>query len=634
MHRPPAAARPVLRQNRARYQGLVENVRRYAEEGDLEHVLRSATLAAHYGWQAPGGLLSDPGLERLVVASVRGQGRPTLDSGRTGGRVLHVLTQAYGFGGHTRLAWRWISRDPRRSDVALTDQADQVPEQLLAAVAASGGRVHDLRSTCADLTARAQALRSLMDGADAVVHHVHPHDVVALAAANIPGPRPPIVHENHAEHTYWVGVGGAELVSDYHAFSRQVSSGLRGVPLDRLGLLPIPLTDVPAEDDRQAMRDAVRSRLGLRPDAVLGLTVSAPHKISPMWGRGMAGLLDRTLRMCPRLTAVLVGPPPTGEWADLARRHPGRVHALGPRPDVTAFYAAADLYLDSYPSRSGTAVLEAALHGVPVLSLADLPEEAGYARLYQADSPGLAANPRATNQQRYVAMARSLVADAGLRAQWGTEVRAAVLEAHCGEGWGRGLEALYDQLTTLPVCDLDEYGEATVDDDYGAMLMAYGGGGFVSPTVTQVVAPLGEQLDDGLQTDLVALAGREDGPAVTVRSSAGWADDLDWTARLLALAGEQPRLAVSLPFIAGDDAAGSRTTAVLLEVLAGIGQTPEDCGAVSVDSAVPAGVRLTLPGELPCTADALDRLDLLLRSPLWTPAGQDAGRGTELLAVP
>ena len=166
------------------------------------------------------------------------------------------------------------------------------------------------------------------------------------------------------------------------------------------------------------------------------------------------------------------------------------------------------------------------------------------------------------------------------------------------------------------------------------MLMASGGGGYARPAVTRLAAPLGEQLDGGLQTDLEVLAGREDGPSVTVRSSAGWEDDLDWTARLLTLAGEEPRLAVSLPFIAGDDSAGSRTTAVLLEVLAGIGQTPEDCGAVSVESAVPAGVRLALSGELPCTATALDRLDLLLRSPLWTPAGQDAGRGTELLAVP
>lgn len=628
LHRPPDAVFPVLQQNRARYGQLVDVVRRYAADRDPERVLRAATVAANYAWQAPIGFLADPGLEGVVLGAVGG-GEPTeVDGSRSTGRVLHVLTQGYGAGGHTRLAWRWISSDPRRSDVVLTNQTGEVPAALVAAVHGSGGDVHDLRAEDSDLLARARALRRRMDEVDVVVQHVHPYDTVALAAAGLPGSRPPMIYENHAEHVYWVGLGGADVVSDYHAFSQQVSHGLRGVATERLGLLPIPLEDLrSAEDaDLQAARHTVRTRLGLRPDAVLGLTVAAEHKISPMWGRGLGRLVDRVLAMCPRLTMVFVGPSPQGTLAGLAARHRGRVHVLGALPGVEDFYAAADIYVDSYPSRSGTSVLEAAVHGIPVLSLADLGEDAGFAQLYQADSPGMVGNPRADTQQRYIAMARALVNDAGLRAQRGSDLRAAVLGAHCGDGWKASMEDLYARARRVPVAQLAEYGDAVLDDQYGAMLMAYGSSEPQSPPVSSAAGPLGENQDSRLQADLFALANRDAGSALSVRIEMGWEARPEVTSRLLRLAATHPHLALSLPFAPGDDVRGSRTVAVLEQLLAGLGLTTENCGDVTVDSNAPNRIP-AVRGALPPTTEAADWLEELLSSPFWVAtSGSDAPR--------
>jgi hypothetical protein len=314
---------------------------------------------------------------------------------------------------------------------------------------------------------------------------------------------------------------------------------------------------------------------------------------------------------------VLVGPPRAGEWAELATRHRGRLHVLGPVADVNPFYAAADLYLDSYPSRSGTSVLEAALYGVPVLSLADLGEKAEFGQLYQADSPGLSSNPRATSQEKYVAMARTLVRNPELRAQWGADARSAVRQAHCGDGWGASLEALYEKVRTVPISDLAEYGPEVVDDHYGAMLLAYGSSELASLPVTAVGAPLREQLDLGLQADLFALANRDNALPLTVRVSAGWEDEPDWTSRLLALAGTWPRLAVSLPFAGGDDALGSGTTALLTGLLTALGTDPEGCGTISVDTDPPATAGPSVTGELPLTTTALDTLERFLSTPSW-----------------
>ncbi|RZU34556.1 hypothetical protein [Blastococcus saxobsidens] len=614
MHRPPAHTHQVLDDNRRTYDRLVELVRTHAARGDVERVLRTATMAASYGWQAPTGLLSDPELERLVVHAVRGATPPTVDGGRDTGRVLHVLTEAYGTGGHTRLAWRWMDRDPRASDVVLTNQYVPVPDTLVEVTLSRGGRLHDLRATTSDLTSRVTALRALMDRADLVVLHVHPNDAVALAAVNLPGPRPPAIYENHADHAYWLGVGAADLVCDLRPAASRLTRSLRGVAPERVGILPLPLETPPSPVNPAELR----AGLGIRPDAVIAVAVSAEHKIAATWGRGMDQLLDRALAMSPRLAVVLVGPPATGVWERLAKRHPGRVFPTGQVPDPGPYYALADIYLDSYPTRAVTSVLEAALLGLPVLTIEDIPEDSA-AHIFQADSPGMAGLPRVRTREQYAVALRRLVDDPAVRARDGAAARESVRRAHDGPEWLAAMERLYGQARALPACDIDDAPAAVEDRTYGAFLLGYTPTQTQSPPAEASGGPLGELFDDGLLADVFAVCNRDAGPKLTVQAAAGWEQHPEWTMRLLELAGAHPRLAVSLPFVAADDAHGTISGATIGALLADIGQTPETCGDISVGPPSPQDGGPRLAGELRPVPEALDRLTVLLASPCWTP---------------
>ncbi len=135
MHRPLPHAPGVLAENRRHYELLVETALHHADRGDVERLLRATTIAANYAWLAPVGLLSDLRLERAVMHAVRGSGVVTADGDRRGGRVLHVLSEAYAVGGHTRQATQWVKRDVRRSDVVLTNQHGRVTETTIANLA-------------------------------------------------------------------------------------------------------------------------------------------------------------------------------------------------------------------------------------------------------------------------------------------------------------------------------------------------------------------------------------------------------------------------------------------------------------------------------------------------------------------
>jgi glycosyltransferase involved in cell wall biosynthesis len=617
VHRPAAYAPRVLAENRRRFELLVELTRHYAGRGDAERVLRAAMLAGQYAFLAPVGLLSDVRLERAVIDAVRGPNPVRVDGGRFAGRVLHVLSEAYAVGGHTRLAWRWMSRDDRTSDVVLTNQNGVVPDQLVDAVRATGGTLHDLRAAHPQLMDRVRALREHMDRADLVVLHVHPYDSVALAAANLPGTRPPVIFENHTDQSFWLGVGGADLLCDLRPETRALDLALRGIPDERIGVLPMPVDELTS-----AAGEDLRRELGIRPDAVVALTVSADWKMAPCWGRGMHHLVDRVLYWSPQVSVVLVGGSPNPDWARLAKRYPGRVFPVGRVLDPAPYFALADIYLESYPIRSTTAALEAAILGLPVVTLDDIPRD-DLAYILQAGSPGFAGRPAAPTPEKFAVAVRRLAVDPELRQREGAGIRAAVLAVHDGDGWRAGMEALYERARALPAVDIDDVPQSPADDRLGALVLsANSAPESIDPRA--LAGPLAELYDDPMRADLFAVYQRGDGTSLHLRVATGWEHEAEWATRLLGLAGTYPRLRVSLPFAADDDVAGSRTTATLVEMLTALGQTPEDCGDIHVETEGPRNAAPAVSGVLPFTREALDWLEGLLASPCWEPLPESA----------
>ncbi|WP_346621874.1 hypothetical protein [Blastococcus montanus] len=614
MPRPQEEQPGLLAQNRRHYELLVSMTQRYAARGDVENVLRTAMVAANYALWLPVGLLSDLRLERTVISAVRGTGSVTVDGDRRNGRVLHVLSEAHGIGGHTRLAARWMSRDARTSDVVLTNQDVPVPGLLTEAAVASGGTLVDLRSTTPALVDRARELRAHMDRADVVVLHVHAYDVVALAAANLPGPRPPVIYENHADLTYWLGVGATDVLCDLRPAVRFLDVDLRRVPGERIAVLPMPVEEMPS-----AGAEDVRRRLGIHPDAVVALTVSDDWKVSAPSGRGLHDVVDKVLHFSPRLTMVLVGVQPSPHWDRLTRKYPGRVHSVGRVTDPAPYFGLADIYLESYPTYAGTTALEAAVLGLPVVGLADT-AETDPAHIFQRWSPGLAGRPAATTVSRLALTVHRLAADADLRRREGAEAGASVRAVHDNPGWRTQLEELYERARSAPAADLDDLGESPTDDGYGALLlMTFNATATASADPRAAVVPLGDLYDGTLEGDLTAALLRGRGSSLQVRVAPRWADHPAWTARLLALAAARPRLRVSMPFVPDDDVHGTASITLLTGLLAGLGRTTDDCGDIGLENQAPHAA-VSLAGELQFTEEALDRLGKLVSSPMWDDA--------------
>lgn len=601
-----------MKRNRVQYDQLVTLTRTAAREGDLERVLLTATVAANSAWNAPVDFVGDPYLEQLIVTSVRGNADVAVDGTRDNGRVLHVLSEGYVTGGHTRLAYRWMRRDHRAADVALTNQRTEIPPKLIEAAQASRGRVYDLREASLKLAGRATALRRLMDRADLVVLHIHPYDAVAVAAANLPGVRPPIIFEDHADHAYWLGLSSADAFMHHRTVGQQLSTQLRGIRPARMGLLPLPL-DPP---ERHADRNEVRRRLNLGQRDVLALSVATAHKMTPVWGEAFDTLLTPALEANPNLVVVLVGPGPEATWNTALARFPQRMFHLGVLSDLDPLYAAADIYLDSFPVSGATSILEAAALGLPVLSP---PAYDGHLRIYQANSPGLEGSGDATSsRENWQASLTRLVRRPQLRRELGHRAQRCVLNAHCGETWDEALEDLYTRARTVQPATLAEYPDRIEDAEFGLRLVSFmerSSRGPAGPAFC--AAAVADAIDPQLGCDIYVATNRDGGKALSVRIGPGWNNHPAWMAGLARLADRFPRLSVSLPLSGDDDGTGERSAAHLSEIFASVGLDIEACGDFSLDPAEPIRTPPMIADVPPFTAAGLDLVRCFLRSSSW-----------------
>src|SRR5882724_553987 len=179
-------------------------------------------------------------------------------------QLLHVATEIYAVGGHTRLLKNWIQNDPTSShSVVLTRQPASfaAPAWFLDPIAKSGGRLIVMPPD-GPRVRKAKWLREIARGVDAVILHHHPDDVLPTVAFATTG-LPPVAVLNHADHVFWLGSAVSDMVINIRPAGKLLSEARRMAGLNEL--LPIPLETRPSA----CTRSAARGRLQIDDDEVM-----------------------------------------------------------------------------------------------------------------------------------------------------------------------------------------------------------------------------------------------------------------------------------------------------------------------------------------------------------------------------
>ncbi len=453
-----------LNENYTLFNVLLTLAEQLLSSNNLTAAAAIAQIAAHHAFTSHSGLFASPRLERLLLAlgcRIPASSRPRSGSVRN---VLHVLTYARYVGGDTRFVRRWIEQDTNhRHSVIVTRQSDlKGPESLAEAVSNAGGTLRTLRAPVSRPLEQALELRDLAQEMDAVALHLFPDDIVPVLAFAPNDSSRPTIFVNHSDHTFWVGSSIAHLIIHLRSQSHQFLAERRGLDPAQAAIIPIPLLShtqsLPVEQAKRA--------LGYGPDTVLLLTIASSYKYTPFDSVSFLELVVPVLQRNPQAVLLAVGPKPTDAWRSASLQTQGRVVALGPRWDTELLYAAADVYLDSFPFSSITSLLEAGIHGTPLLAYCPPNPEPW---LLGPGAPGLESIiKQAVDSESYRKLLNYLICDPGYRRHTGQRSQERIFSLHTGDNWISALNAVYQQLeqTTNRKCLVatsDTFGDGALD---------------------------------------------------------------------------------------------------------------------------------------------------------------------------
>lgn len=444
----------LVQQNYQVFRGLLAQVKDLVQHGKYEAAAVYGQIAANYAQLNHCGFFVSWELEQILLMigrkAIPNKRYPRKETASPGAakNILHVSTHVSSIGGISRLMWRWIEQDNRRShSVALTRQAlNQVPENLRDAVLRSQGKIYVLNSSVGGIISRAKRLRECAATADIIVLHTWEYDVVPTIAFANKEQFPPIVYTNNGDHWFWVGASISDVVANLRESGMRLSQARRGIEAKRNMLLPTILEPI----RRELSRTQAKQQLEIDENSIMLLSIARAVKYKTVDGINFADAHVQLLKQYEQAILVIIGPGGSNEdWSAAIQQTQGKIRVLGETKDTAVFYQAADIYVDSFPFVSITSILEAGSYGVPAVSRYPYPSDA--CGVLGADMPSLTGNLiRVRDLQEYTTVLSQLIEDEELRLSLGEATRSKIAETHWGSNWQYTLNDIYSHVAAIP----------------------------------------------------------------------------------------------------------------------------------------------------------------------------------------
>lgn len=282
--------------------------------------------------------------------------------------TLHVMTEAYTSGGHTRCVERWAQQMKKyKHSCVLLRQNSDIPEQLREIMEKSGGEliVFNKNETIVQSAIR---LREIASKYENIVLHIHMNDPIALIAFGTKEFKRPIIFFNHADHAFWLGVSISDWVADLNCNRNKLTLDVRGAK-------HASVLGIPADNSKRLKisKQAAREKLKLPKNKKIIFSSGQPTKYDPLGHPDFSDIISDLIDSDRDIVFYVAGATKkTIFWPKLLKKYPNNLFLPG-RLDYATEYplylAAADLVIDSIPVGGETAMIDAVRAGKPVLTL-------------------------------------------------------------------------------------------------------------------------------------------------------------------------------------------------------------------------------------------------------------------------
>lgn len=356
----------ALQSNRTLYEMLVRDIERLSLSASNESKAQKVSQVAKFAMMNFTGLLSDYRIEKILIeigkeldANLISTKNQAISDTRN---VLHVVSKLFNTGGHTKIVRNWIEMDTRSvSSLVVTDQDTFLEFGVHNELVKNCHEVVFLNAKDS-LVERSLALKKyiLSTKFDVIVLHHHPDDVIpviALSNENFP----PVMHYNHADHLFGIGVAISDLVIHFRKISHDFSLRFRGVK--RSEVLSYPLKSVP-----DVGHDVVKKN-----SKVTFITMGSLYKFMPYQGHNLFKLFASILNKYPECELLVIGVSEKSCKERFGINPPQNMRFLGEVIDPNNYLNSADFFIEPYPVGTGLGTVESLQHGlIPIFNYFDV----------------------------------------------------------------------------------------------------------------------------------------------------------------------------------------------------------------------------------------------------------------------
>lgn len=302
------------------------------------------TQACNYAWFHFPGYVCNPSIEKLLISigerlSISDVNKQKKEKNNIQLKVLHVASNLYNIGGHSKIFNFFIENDPQAYGV-LT-KGDLINENP---------KITRLNATT--YLEKARELRLMAFGYDFIVLHIHPDDIVPiLAFAKEYKDFPPILFYNHADHCFWVGASIVDELINFREVYLDEDKIRRGIK--NVSLLPIPINVLKSNKTLDKFVDGKKINL---------LSIGGLYKFCPTKHFNFFQSILKVINLRPQVHIYILGINPNAELA-IKYAHPN-IHFIAPNNEIKDILNQCSIYVEGFPFTSLTAMLDAINNGL------------------------------------------------------------------------------------------------------------------------------------------------------------------------------------------------------------------------------------------------------------------------------
>lgn len=359
----------TLRDRARRYCGAIRARILERARHDLDDAFGLATYYGAFLYHNHIGIYANSELEKELTDAMESRGFPN-DPVQPKQGILHLATEVYPWGGHTRVIERFVGSGLGDAVATLSP----VPPSVRATLSDAARILAPLRSSSHIETV--QRIVSVGRQYGAIILHIHPFDITSAVAAGILARRGVrILLYNHADHGFGFGFSPAEKILELSKYGW-------GRARDRLIEGKQAYVGIPVPSPAQA------TRIDRKPLHIL--VSGASPKFLPFKDINAATFIESLVDgLDGRVRFDFVGPRgrehPFRALGHRARRCV-RFHGLLAHENFMRLLAECGAYVDSFPQGNGTGFVEALLSGAPCFGL-DLLAGCSYADVLRSHTP-------------------------------------------------------------------------------------------------------------------------------------------------------------------------------------------------------------------------------------------------------